>query len=489
MTYKSLEKIPLVAFEEVSNNVWQIPSSFRLDMQVPARIYATRRMLEDAASDNSFGQLVNLTTLPGIEKYALAMPDIHEGYGSPVGGVAATAIERGGFISPGMIGYDINCGVRLLRTNMTAGELAPHVERVAHQLSRSIPSGVGRGGKLILDDRALDTVLSNGAAQMVQDGYGNPEDLAYLESNGRMPHAGSDFVSKLARDRGRDQLGTMGAGNHFVEVQKVTEIFDDKSASLFGIYKNQVVVMIHTGSRGLGHQIATDYIRVMIGAMAKYSINLPDRELAGARFDSPEGQAYWRAMACAANFAWANRQMITWEVRQAFNYGLGKNIANIDIVYDVAHNIGKREIHKTNGAEHEYLVHRKGATRSFGPEHQEVPEKYRSVGQPVLIPGSMGTSSYVLVGTKKAMQESFGSCCHGAGRSLSRHAAKKVMRGAEIKNELIKRGIVVKTGSISGLAEEAPLAYKDVDNVVDVVDKVGLAKKVARLTPLAVIKG
>ncbi len=481
--------VPLSVFHKITDYLWEIPKSHRADMRVPARVYATAEMLEEASRDSSFDQLVNLATLPGIQKYSLAMPDVHEGYGSPIGGVAAIAIEEGGIISPGMIGYDINCGVRLLRSNLTYAKVEAKLGDLGTAIFREVPSGVGRSGRMKLVQEELDLVLEEGAARMTSLGYGTPQDLGHLESGGKLNGADASKVSPTAKKRGHDQLGTLGAGNHFVEVQRVEEIFDPEAASKFGLSKDQVTVMIHTGSRGLGHQIATDYIRTMLGAMPKYGITLPDRELAGSPFGTPEGQSYFAAMACGANFAWANRQLITAEVRKAFGEVLGDMGQALEIVYDVAHNIGKIEEYEIDGRKMRLLVHRKGATRSFGPDHPEIHESYRAIGQPVIIPGSMGTHSYVLVGTAQAMTESFGSSCHGAGRRMSRHAAKRQVHGKTLKDELERAGIVVRSGSMAGLAEEAPLAYKDVDQVVEVVHQAGIAKKVARMRPIVVIKG
>lgn len=469
---------------KITDYLWEIPRSFRYDMRVPARIYATEKMLDEILRDRSLEQLVNLTVLPGIYKYALVMPDAHEGYGSPIGGVAAILAEEG-IISPGMSGYDINCGVRLLRSEKTYDEIKKYLENLGTAIFHEVPSGVGRGGRLRLTNQELDKVFLGGAKRMVEMGYGEKEDPEYLESHGRLENALPDKVSPTARLRGRDQLGTMGAGNHFVEIQRVDEILDKEAGRTLGLFENQVTIMIHTGSRGLGHQVATDYIRSSVRAMPKYGIELPDRELAGVPFNSPEGQDYFGAMAAAANFAWANRQLITWEVRRAWENVLGIPGKELEIIYDVAHNIVKLEEYDNKNL----IIHRKGATRSFGPGHPEIHELYRAVGQPVLIPGSMGTASYVLVGTNQAMEETFGSSCHGAGRRLSRHAAKRQVHGATLREQLEKQGIVVRAGSMSGLAEEAPVAYKDVEDVVDVVHQAGIAKKVARLKPLAVVKG
>ena len=457
----------MINLTKINDWIWEIPKSYRSDMRVPARVYVSEKMLAGISRDRSLEQLVNVATLPGIQKYALAMPDVHEGYGFPVGGVAAFDAQTG-VISPGGIGYDINCGVRLLRSDLTRDEITSGLEKLATAIYEEVPSGMGRGGRLKLSEKLFDEVLESGAKRAVEMGYGTVEDLENLESRGALDNADASLVSSHAKARGRDQLGTLGAGNHFVEIDKIETIFDEESAKKLGIFKNQVVVLIHTGSRGLGHQIATDYIRTMTQAMRKYNIVLPDRELACAPFQSKEGQDYFKAMSAGANFAWVNRQLITHEVRKAWNDILGESGGELSVIYDVAHNIAKIE----DGL----IVHRKGATRAFP-------------GQPVLIPGSMGTASYVLLGQSKALEESFGSSCHGAGRRISRTQAKREIRGADLKTSLVKRGIAVRAGSLSGLAEEAPEAYKDIDEVVEVVHRAGIAKKVARLKPIAVIKG
>jgi len=418
----------------------------------------------------------------------MAMPDAHEGYGFPIGGVAAMQLPDG-VISPGGIGYDINCGVRLLRSDMTKVQAESEFESLAREIFHMVPSGVGRGGELKLDIPQLERVLKQGAHWMLENEYANQEDIAHTESNGILKNADPIHVSDQAKKRGHDQLGTIGSGNHFVEVDVVAEIYDEQAAGAMGLFKDQMVVLIHTGSRGLGHQVATDHIREMMNAMPHYNITLPDRELACVPFSSPEGQRYFAAMAAAANYAWANRQMITWEVRQAWNKIYGESGTELNLVYDVAHNMAKKETHIVDGKKTEVIMHRKGATRSFGPGHEELPVEYKKIGQPVLIPGSMGTSSYVLTGTESGMLTTFGSCCHGAGRRMSRSAAKKEINGKVLRDELRARGIVINTGSVPGLAEEAPAAYKDVDEVVEVVHNAGIAKKVARLEPCVVVKG
>ncbi|MBI2775163.1 RtcB family protein [Candidatus Dependentiae bacterium] len=482
------EKITQADLIKIEKYLYEIPRTFRSDMRVPARIFATEKMLKDIGIDRSLWQLVNVATLPGIVNYALAMPDIHEGYGFPIGGVAATAIDHGGVISPGGIGYDINCGVRLLASNVTAKEIAQDLERLATALFNAVPSGVGRGGNVVMKGKDLNNVLARGAPFMLEKGFGEPADIEYCEERGCMSGANPDLVSDKAKERGADQLGTLGSGNHFLEVQKVDEILDPETAQIFGLRKDQVTVMIHCGSRGLGHQTCTDYVRQFMPLLPKWNIQLPDKELVCAPFKSPEGQEYFAAMQASANFAWANRHLIGHWVRQAWQEVLGDN-AHLNLVYDVSHNMGKKEKHEVDGSMLDLLVHRKGATRSFGAERSEVPVKYRAVGQPVLIPGTMGTASYVLVGTNKGMELSFGSSCHGAGRKMSRFAAKKSVRGSALRGQLESKGIIVRCDSDVGLAEEAPSAYKDVEEVVNVVHDAGIAKKVARLVPIAVIKG
>lgn len=473
--------------EKIDDYLWEIPKSYRSDMRVPARVYATPEMLNEIINDRSLEQLVNVTTLPGIQKAAYAMPDIHEGYGFPIGGVAATSYPDG-VISPGGIGYDINCGVRLLASDLVMEDIKPTLEFLAESLYRAIPSGVGRHGRVKLEKKELDEVLENGINWAAGRGYASDTDARFIESNGCLPNADPDAVFQHAKERGHDQLGTMGAGNHFVEVDTVDKIFDSKTARYFGLFENQVVVLIHTGSRGLGHQVATDYIRLMIDAMPKYNISLPDRELACAPFSTKEGQDYFNAMAAAANFAWVNRQMIAWEVRTEWEEIYSKK-NKLSLLYDVAHNIAKIETHEINGKKVKVVLHRKGATRAFGPHNSDLVSEYQNSGQPVIIPGSMGTASYVLAGTSKGMEESFGSSCHGAGRVMSRHHAKKQIQGKKLIADLKKEGIIIKTGSIRDLAEEAPFAYKNIHDVVDVVDAAGIAGKVARLRPVVVVKG
>ncbi len=468
--------------------LYEIPQSYRHDMRVPAHIFINDVMLDDVLGDASLAQMVNVATLPGIVKAALAMPDIHQGYGFPIGGVAAFAIEDGGIISPGGIGYDINCGVRLLGVNMTYDDIQPYLEELATALFRAIPSGVGKGGKLKLSINELDKVLKDGAVHMLDLGYGVPGDIEFCEEGGRMTEANPDYVSERAKTRGADQLGTLGSGNHFLELQVVDEIFDKKTAQAFGLKTDHVVVMIHCGSRGLGHQNCTDYVRRMLPKAASWGIELADKELACAPFNSNEGREYYASMCAAANFAWANRHTIGHWVRQTFKKIIGETV-ELTTIYDVSHNMGKKETHSVYGSEKELIVHRKGATRAFPANRQEVPAAYRHTGHPVFVPGTMGTSSYVMVGTEQGMQEAFGSCCHGAGRRLSRMKAKKTVRGSTLRKELEAKGIIIRSDSDPGLAEEAPIAYKDVDNVVKVVEQAGLAKPVARVKPIACIKG
>lgn len=485
MERKPIKKDDLLKIDEYT---YQIPRSFRADMRVPAVVFMSAQIMEDVLDDRSLDQLVNVATLPGIVHHALAMPDIHQGYGFPIGGVAATDFDHGGVISPGGIGYDINCGVRLLASPYKYQDLKPHLEKLATAIFYQVPSGVGRSSSMRLTTGELDKVLKNGAAHLVKQGYGTERDLAFCEEGGCMKNADPNLISDRAKKRGHDQLGTLGSGNHFLEIQRIEKIFDEKAAAAFGLFQDQVTIMIHCGSRGLGHQTCTDYVRLMMSKLAGWGIELPDRELACAPLQSKEGQEYFAAMAAAANFGWANRHMIAHHVREAFKSVLGADAA-LTLVYDVAHNIGKREQHTIDGAKYDLLVHRKGATRSFGPGRPEMPGNYQPVGQPVLIPGTMGTSSYVLAGNTESMEKSFGSSCHGAGRRMSRSEAKRIVRGSTLREKLEHQGIIIRCESDVGLAEEAPIAYKDVDNVVDVVHGARLARKVALLKPLAVVKG
>ncbi|MCK5441724.1 MAG: RtcB family protein [Maribacter sp.] len=473
---------------KIEDYLWEIPKSFREKMRVPSRVLASEPLLDAIMEDRSLVQLVNMASLPGIQGASLVMPDVHEGYGFPIGGVAATLYPDGA-ISPGGIGYDINCGVRLLTSSQKITEIKDKLEALSKEMYTQIPSGMGKGGQIKLSLEQINEVLLTGAEWAVEHGYGEKEDLAFMESKGRLQNANPSLVSEMAKKRGADQLGTIGSGNHFVEVDYVEEIYEDTIAEAYGLSKGQVVVLIHTGSRGLGHQVATDYIRQIISAMPNYGIEVPDRELACVPFNSKEGQDYFGAMCAAANFAWCNREVISWEVLTAWATIFGPTIEPLKLMYDVAHNIAKVETHKVGEVEAQVIVHRKGATRAFGPGFEELPESYKAVGQPVIIPGSMGTCSYVLAGTAKSKELTFGSCCHGAGRRLSRTAAKKQVNAPVLKEELRKKGIYVEAGSFKGIAEEAPIAYKDVNIVVDTVSDSGIAKKVAKLRPVAVIKG
>jgi tRNA-splicing ligase RtcB len=470
-------------YTRLDHELVEIPARARADMRVAARVYADDVLWDQIRGDRTLRQLVNVATLPGVVEPVLAMPDAHEGYGFPVGGVAAFR-EKDGVISPGGVGYDINCGVRLLATGRPAETILPKLPELMHELSRSVPSGTGRGGALSLERDDLDRVLAEGCGYLVERGLATPDDLEHTEAGGALEAADPDAVSPRAKQRGHDQVGTLGSGNHFLEVQRVDRVFDAAAAAAMGLSEGDCVVLIHSGSRGLGHQVCTDYVRQMDAVMRREGIQIPDRELACAPFTSPEGKRYFAAMCAAANFAFANRQAMTHGVRNAFRSVVGQDVT-LRLVYDVTHNMAKLERH---GRER-LVVHRKGATRAFGPSHPETPARYRTVGQPVLIPGSMGTASYVLVGTDAALERSFGSCCHGAGRAMSRGAAKRFQSGQEVRRDLEAKGIVVKGAGNRELAEEAPHAYKDVDRVVDVVHAAGLARKVARLVPLGVLMG
>ncbi len=472
-------------FTKISDYLWEIPKSFREDMRVPARIYASKKLIEET-EEEALLQLVNTTTMPGIVKYAIAMPDIHSGYGPPIGGVGAMKLQEGA-ISPGFIGFDENCGVRLLMSDYSEKEIRPYLDKLADEIQKEVPSGLGKGRAIKLSIEQINRILEGGVPYLVEKGYGEKEDIENCEHKGRMEMADADCVSEKAKNRGRDQVGTLGSGNHFCEIDKVDEIYDEEVAKNFGLFKEQVVVLIHTGSRGLGHQNCTDYLRILMPVYPKYGIRLPDKELCCVPFNSPEGQRFFKAMSAACNFAWANRHMIMHYVRRAWRNVLGET-AKLKLLYDVAHNIAKVEEHEVDGEKLKLIVHRKGATRAFPPGHPELPEKYKETGQPVIVPGSMGTSSYILVGTQDS-KEAWYSVCHGAGRTMSRKKATRTISGQEVVKRLNQRGIIIKCRSWRGIAEEAPQAYKNVDEVVDVVHKAGLSKKVARLVPLAVIKG
>ncbi len=481
-------KVPL---EKINDYSWRIPK-FKQGMRVPGIVFANEALLEKMRTDRTLEQCANVTHLPGIYKNAVTLPDGHEGYGFPIGGVAATDYEEG-VISPGGVGYDINCGVRLLSTTLTEQDVRPKLAPLAGAIFTNVPSGLGSRRKdFTISQHDLDALVTEGVNWLIKKGMGWAEDAEHCEERGCMKNADSDKVSSTAKHRGLTQIGTLGSGNHFLEIQKVDKICQPKTAKAFGIEaEGQVMVMIHCGSRGYGHQVCSDYLRVMEHAVQKYKITLPDRELACAPGKSSEAKDYIQAMACAVNYAFSNRQAIMHWVRQSFQqvYHEDPEKFGLKLVYDVAHNIAKVETHQIEGSKKKVWVHRKGATRAFPPEHAEIPQDYRSEGQPVLIPGSMGTSSWVLVGTEKAMDLTFGSTAHGAGRMMSRAAAKRQFWGGDIKAALEKRGIVVRAASAMVLAEEADSAYKNVDVVADVSDKLGIATKVARLVPIAVVKG
>ena len=471
--------------------MWQIPK-YKSEMRVPGMVFANQTLLDKMQTDRTLWQCSNVAQLPGIYKHAITLPDGHEGYGFPIGGVAATDYENG-VISPGGVGYDINCGVRLLSTTLEEKDVRPKLALLTEAIFRNVPSGLGSRRKdFTISNSDLEKLAVEGVQWLIDRGLGWSEDAKHCEESGRMANANPDKVSNTAKSRGLTQIGTLGSGNHFLEIQKVDKIFNQKAAKTFGITnEGQVTVMIHCGSRGYGHQVCSDYLRVMEHAVQKYKISLPDRELACAPGNSNEAREYIEAMACAVNYAFANRQAIMHWIRESFKqvYQQDPEKFGLNLVYDVAHNIAKAETHNIDGNQKKVWVHRKGATRAFPAGHLDVPDDYRSEGQPVLIPGSMGTSSWVLVGSQKAMDLTFGSTAHGAGRMMSRSAAKRQFWGGDIKSALEKRGIVVRAASASVLAEEADPAYKNVDIVADVSDKVGIATKVARLVPLAVVKG
>lgn len=482
------EKLPM---RKVSDVEYRIDASARPGMKVPVVIYANQGLLDKMLMDRTIEQAVNVTHLPGVYKHVVVLPDGHEGYGFPIGGVAATDLEVG-VISPGGIGYDINCGVRLIRTTLTEKEVKPKLSTLLKELFRAIPSGVGSHGAIKLSMSELDKVLLDGVKWAISQGYGWEQDARRCEEEGTMKGADPSKVSSVAKSRGMPQLGSLGSGNHFLEIQVVDKIYDREAASAYGIdQEGQIMVLVHTGSRGLGHQVCSDYLKVMEAATNKYGIRLPDRELACAPNTSKEAENYMAAMASALNFAWSNRQMITHWTRQTFQkvFGMSESDLDMKLIYDVAHNIAKVEEHRINGSRKKVVVHRKGATRAFPAGSEVIPQEYHSVGQPVLIPGSMGTASWVLRGTEKAMDLSFGSTAHGAGRMMSRAAAVRAYSPQSIKRRLESKGIQIEAASWKGVAEEAPEAYKDVDAVADVSHRVGIATKVARLVPIGVVKG
>ena len=477
--------------EQIDANRWRIPKSFRPDMRVDGIIYASQELISEVIAGGGCDQVANVATLPGIVSASLAMPDIHWGYGFPIGGVAATDVRQGGVISPGGVGYDINCGVRLLRSDLSAQDVRPRLKELTDQLFRDVPAGVGVGGPLELSHAEIAKVLAGGSRYLASRGLASDQDVAATESGGCLDDADPDAVSKEAYQRGSDQCGTLGSGNHFAEVQVVDEVFDRQAAQVLGLSEGKVTVMIHCGSRGLGHQVCEDYIRTLRGAPARYGITLPDRQLVCAPVDSPEGRQYLGAMRAAANFAWANRQLLANLIRETLARFFGQSVQSLGLqqVYDVAHNVAKIETHVVEGASRTVCVHRKGATRAFPPGHPDLAPAYRDIGQPVLIPGDMGRASYVLVGTVGAMEQTFGSTCHGAGRVLSRQAAIARARGRRIDQELAAVGVIARARSREGLAEEQPEAYKDVEAVVECVQQAGLSRKVARLRPMGVVKG
>jgi len=482
--------VTLQDLKRISDYEWEIPQTFRPDMRVPVRLFATRRMLQDVMKDKSLEQAVNAATLPGLVGHVIVMPDMHQGYGFPIGGVAATRLPDG-VISPGGIGYDINCGVRLLGSQIRLEAAHPHLDALATALNQHCPSGVGEKGSVRLTEAELEAVCRQGSRWALKQGFASEADLRRTEESGCVEGADPNKVSKRARERGRPQLGSLGAGNHFIEIDLVEQVFDSTAASVMGLEQGMLAVQIHCGSRGFGHQICTDYVEEFQGAVRRFGIHLVDRELVCAPLSSPEGQSYLAAMRCAANYAFANRQILASSARKAFEQVLAGKVKDWHLyqVYDICHNMGKIETHLIDGELMKVCVHRKGATRAFGPGATELPDEYKAIGQPVLVPGSMGTASWVLVGTAASMEQSFGSTCHGAGRLMSRHEAKRNVRGEQLRQDLEAAGIHIRAGSMAGLAEEAPQAYKDVDQVVDAVVGGGIARKVARLHPLAVIKG
>ena len=477
--------------EKLSEFVFKINVDDSKKMNVPVTIYADDNLILKMSEDRTLDQAVNVSTLPGVRKHVVVLPDGHEGYGFPVGGVAATDMEEG-VISPGGVGYDINCGVRLLRSNLNVNQVKPHLKNLINELFNSIPSGVGSEGAIKLTRSELDELLIEGVDWAIEHGYGYRQDSEVCEEKGRMIGADPESVSDTARKRGAPQLGSLGSGNHFLEIQQIQEIFDENAAKVMGLEKGQITVLIHCGSRGFGHQVCSDYLRYSEKSLRKYNIELIDRELACVPNNSIEGENYRKAMYSALNFAWSNRQIITHFTRKTFEKIFSSSETGLDmkLVYDVAHNIAKVERHKVDGEGiRDLVIHRKGATRAFPAGMEQVPEKYRRIGQPVIIPGSMGTASWILVGNKKSLDLSFGSTAHGAGRTMSRSAAKKSYTVEKVKAELDSKGIYIKSLTKNGIVEETPLAYKDVDSVVNVSDKLGIATKVAKLVPIGVIKG
>ena len=482
-----------IVLKKISEFKWEIPKSYKKGMRVPGIVYANEKLLKQIKEDESLEQVANAAFLPGIVKASLAMPDIHYGYGLPIGGVVATDIENGGVITPGGVGYDINCGVRVARTNLLKDDIYEDklMRELINTLYKAIPTGVGSEGRISLSKSEEKEVLIYGAKWAIKHGYGKKEDLERIEANGCLKGADPEKVSKKAYERGMNQIGTLGSGNHFLEIQYVDEIYDIEIAEKLGLKHGTITIMIHSGSRGFGHQICTDYIVIMNRALSKFKFNLPDRQLVCAPYDSEEGQSYLAAMKCAANYAFCNRQCLMFWAKEAIKKVLRvkEEELKVELIYDVAHNIVKIEKHIVNGEKKLLAVHRKGATRAFPKGHEELPKIYKDIGQPVLIPGDMGRYSYILIGTEKAMEETFGSSCHGAGRVLSRNKAKEKARGRSIKQELLDMGIYLKAADKATEKEEMPEAYKDVSEVVKVVVGAGLAKKIVRLKPIGVIKG
>ncbi|MEA3476012.1 MAG: RtcB family protein [Candidatus Cloacimonadota bacterium] len=483
MKYKDYE------IKKVSKAIWEIPR--KGNMRVPARFYALESMLPQIIRDNALSQVVNVATLPGIQKYSMAMPDIHYGYGFPIGGVAAFELKNG-IISPGGVGYDINCGVRFCRTNLLLKDIKNKIPEIVKGFYAFVPSGIGSHGAIKrLNQKEEEEVMTKGAKWVIEQGYGEESDLEATESFGRMKEANPDKVSQRARGRGLNQVGTLGSGNHFVEIGVIDEVYDQNLANEFSLAKDQVIVMVHSGSRGFGYQVCDDYLHLMVGQINKLPFSIPDRQLACTPFNSKLGSDYFQAMSCAANYAWANRQVLMSLTNRALQKSLSISKSNLGfrLIYDVCHNIAKVEKHKINGKEMELCVHRKGATRSFGPHQSELAERFQKTGQPVIVPGDMGTHSFLMVGTNQSMKETFGSCCHGAGRVMSRSAAKRKFNFNQVKNQLQSKGIVVYSVQRNTLVEESPDTYKNVTEVVEAVSLAGLAKKVVRTRPLGVLKG
>jgi len=481
----------MIPLEKIDDYRWKIAKSYKQGMRVPGIVYADEKMLQHIFSDNALEQVANVACLPGIVKNSLAMPDIHWGYGFPIGGVAATDPENGGVISPGGVGYDINCGVRLMRTDLAEKDVLPVIEKLVHNLFRDIPCGVGEKGEIRVNAGELKKIAMQGSKWAVNHGYGDSKDIEFTEQNGCMDDADTETLSPRAIERGLSQSGTLGSGNHFLEVQLIEKIFEPQIANVFGLFEGQITVMIHSGSRGFGYQICDDSLKYMGGMPAKYGFSIPDRQLACAPVNSPEGRRYFAEMSCAANYAWANRQALMHLARKVFEniFGRGYQTLGMRLVYDIAHNIAKMEEYEIDGKKKKLCVHRKGATRAFPAGHNVLPDVYKNVGQPVIVPGDMGRNSYIMVGTEKAMQETFGSVCHGAGRLMSRSKAIKEFDYTVLLKQLKEKGIIVMSKGKAGLLEEAPGAYKNVNDVVNIVHNSGIAKMVAKMRPLGVIKG